>query len=50
VGEENMLIRINKMAIMIILGTFTLAELLYLAPEYKWGLGQVYALVVTLLK
>lgn len=33
--------RVNRMVIMILLGTFTLAELLYLAPEYSWGVGQI---------
>jgi len=48
--EENMLNRVNKVVIMIILGTFTIAELLYIAPEYKWGLEQVYVLVATVFK
>lgn len=48
--EENMLSRVNKMVIMIIIGTFTVVELLYISPEYKWGVGQVYALLVTIFK
>lgn len=34
--------------IIILLGTFTLVELLYIAPEYKWGLKQVYELLITI--
>jgi hypothetical protein len=48
--NENLLVRINKIVIMIILGTFILAELLYIPLEYKWGLQQVCELVTTILK
>lgn len=37
--------RVNRMVIMILLGTFTMAELLYLAPEYTWGMGQVRKII-----
>lgn len=43
--SEQKLARMNKMVIMILLGTFTLVELLYLAPEYAWGIGQVRTLM-----
>lgn len=39
--RERRLARVNTMVIMILLGTFTLVELLYLAPEYSWGIGQI---------
>jgi len=48
--EKERLTRVNKLLIMIVLGTFTLAELLYLAPEYKWGVGEVCRLMATILK
>lgn len=49
-SEKERLIRANKLFIMIVIGTFTLAELMYLAPEYKWGLGEFWGLVVTIFR
>lgn len=37
--------KVNRMAIMILLGIFILAELLYLAPEYSWGMGQIRSIM-----
>ena len=45
-----MLSRVNKITIMIILGTFTMIELLYIPNEYKWGIEQVCALVRLIFK
>jgi len=38
------------MVILIIIGTFTMTELMYLHPEYKWGLGKAYALIASIFK
>ncbi len=46
---DKRLSRINRIVIMIILGTFTAAELMYLAPEYKWGLSEVREIVAMIL-
>lgn len=48
--KGNILNRINKMVILIIIGTFTAVELLYIPQEYIWGVGQVYTLLVTIFK
>lgn len=49
-SKKDMVTRANRLFIMIILGTFTFAELLYLAPEYRWGLDQAFVLVATIFK
>ena len=49
-GRESMLAKLNRMGIMIFLGIFIVAELLYLAPEYKFGLGEACRLVAMMLK
>jgi hypothetical protein len=36
---------LNKLLIVMLVGLFTAAELLYLPPEYKFGLAQLFALV-----
>lgn len=36
---------VNKMVIMILLGIFTVAELMYIAPEYTWGIREIYAII-----
>ena len=48
--NRDMLTRVNRIAIMIIIGTFTAAELLYLAPEYGWGVGEVRGVLAMILK
>jgi hypothetical protein len=45
-----MLKRIQNIVIMIVIGLFTLAELLYLAPEYKWGAAEVWTLAVRIFR
>lgn len=40
----------NKMLILIILGTFTLVELLYIPDEYRWAFDKAYSLLVCIFK
>ena len=37
--------RVNRLVIMIILGIFTVAELMYIAPEYTWGIREIITLI-----
>lgn len=43
---EHRLARVNKMVIMILLGIFTVAELMYIAPEYTWGVQKIWEILV----
>jgi len=43
---EHRLARVNKMVIMILLGIFTVAELLYIAPEYSWGILELREIII----
>lgn len=45
-----MLTRLQTLAIMIIIGTFTLVQLLYIPNEYKWGLESAYTILKSILK
>lgn len=45
---ERRLVRVNKMVIMILLGIFTVAELMYIAPEYTWGIHELREIVSTI--
>lgn len=42
---EHRLASLNKMVIMILLGIFTVAELLYIAPEYSWGIQELREII-----
>lgn len=36
---------VNKLVIMILLGLFTVAELMYIAPEYTWGIKGIREII-----
>lgn len=42
---EHRLAGVNKMVIVILLGIFTVAELMYIAPEYTWGIREIYEII-----
>lgn len=42
---EQRLSRVNKIVIMILLGIFTVAELMYIAPEYSWGIRELREII-----
>lgn len=43
--SEHWLVRLNRMAIMSLLGVFTVAELMYIAPEYTCGLRELIEII-----
>ncbi len=42
--------RINRMIIMIVLGVFTAAQILYMPFEYLWAMNRVYSLIVSIFR
>lgn len=46
---KHRLTRVNKMVIMILLGIFTVAELMYIAPEYTWGVIKILEIMKMIL-